>query len=136
RAVRMPFVRLVARDLFQAAARHDAVGLVIDDAGRGAFLRVLVALLDQQPRLLARFAAVLAAVRADQVPATLELFAVELELEMPLLISGHRIADRMPAAAIPYHHRARSVLARRNDAFKPAVFERMIFDVHRQPLVV
>ena len=28
----MPFVRLVARDLFQAAARHDAVGLRIDDA--------------------------------------------------------------------------------------------------------
>ena len=132
----MPFVRLVARDLVEAAARDDAVGLLVDDAGRVAFLRVFVAFLDQQPRLLARLAAVLAAVRADQRPAALELFAVELELQMPFLIAGDRIAVRMPGAAIPHHDGARPVLARRNDAFEAAVFERMIFDVHRQPLVV
>ena len=132
----MPFVRLVARDLFQATARHDAVGLLVDDARRVALLRVLVALFDQQPRLLARFAAVFAAMGADQRPAALELFTVELELEVALLISGDRIADRMPGASIPYHHRARSVLTRRNDAFEAAVFERMVLDVHRQPLVV
>src|SRR6185312_1193725 len=132
----MPFVRLVARDFFQAAARRDAVRLLIDDAGRVAFLGVLVAVLDQQPSLLARLAAVFAAMRADQRPDSLELFAVELELEVALLICGHRIPDRMPGAAIPHHHGARSVLARRNDAFEAAVFERMVFDVHRQPLVV
>ena len=41
----------------------------------------------------------------------------------------------LPGAAIPQHHRAAAILALRNRALERAVVERMILDMHRQPLV-
>ena len=40
----------------------------------------------------------------------------------------------MPGAIVPDHHGAAAVFAFGNDAFEAAVFERMIFDVHREAL--
>ncbi len=132
----MPFARFSLRDGVDAATGDDTVRLGVDDARRAAAFRVVVVLLDQQPCLVTGLAAITAAVCPDQVPASLELFAVELELEMAPFVPVLRIADRLPRAAIPDDDGARAVLMRRNDALEGAVLQRMVFDVHREPLLV
>ena len=100
-------------------------------SGRGARTRRL-SLISSQLFV----AAVLAAAAAHQHPAAVELLAVELELEVALRVALRRIVLRHPGAAVPQHHRARAVLLRRDHAFEVAVFERMVLDMHREPLVV
>ena len=112
-----------------------AFGRFVDDARVAAALRERIVLLDQQPRLVAALAAVLAAVGPHQRPAALELLAVELELEMSLRVAVVGVAFRNPGSAIPQHHRAAAVLLRRDDAFEGPVLDRMVLDVHRQALV-
>jgi hypothetical protein len=46
-----------------------------------------------------------------------------------------RIAFRNPVAAIPYDHRSGAILTLRNHPFEITIFERMIFDVNREPFV-
>ncbi len=46
-----------------------------------------------------------------------------------------RIPRRFPGAAVPQQHGAAAVLALGDDALELAVLERVILDVHRQPLV-
>src|SRR5216684_601008 len=41
----------------------------------------------------------------------------------------------MKSPAVPYHHRSRAVIAFRNFPLEVGVVQRMIFNVHRQPLV-
>ena len=65
----------------------------------------------------------------------MEFFAVEGELEVALLVSGFRILG-LPIAAVPELHRAAAILALRDRAFEIAVIERMVFHLHRQPLVM
>ena len=71
---------------------------------------------------------------ADEHPRALQLVAVERELEVALLQRRIDVVDfRRPRALIPQHHDAGAV-AFRDDAFERAVLDRMILDVHRQPL--
>ena len=46
-----------------------------------------------------------------------------------------RIALGVPLAAIPDHHRAAAILALRDGTLEVVVFDRMILDLHRQPLL-
>ena len=73
--------------------------------------------------------------RAHEHPRALQLVAVERHLEIAL---GERRVDvvdlRRPRAAIPQHHHAGAV-ALRDHALELAVLDRVILDVHRQPLV-
>ena len=96
-----------------------------------------VAMLDQQP--VGALAAVAVALHAHEHPAALQLLAGEHELELALaqLRLGRRSApSRQPVAAIPQLHGAAAVLALWNRAFEVAVVERMVLDLHREPLVV
>jgi hypothetical protein len=68
------------------------------DVSIGAGTRVFVALLDQEPALVA---AVLAAMALDERPAALQLLATQLELELSLPIRCIGVADRFPFAAVP-----------------------------------
>ena len=42
---------------------------------------------------------------------------------------------RLPRSLVPDHHRPAAVLPLRNNAFKPAIVNRMIFDLHRESFV-
>ena len=57
-------------------------------------------------------------------------------MNLTVFNAGRRVADRLPRAAIPQHHRAAAVLAGRDDALEIAVIERMIFDLRGEPLVL
>jgi len=79
-------------------------------------------------------AVTIAAAHSHQVPAAVQLFAFEHEIEVPLGIALVRIAFGNPSPAIPDHHRAAAVLALRNGALEGIVFDRVILDVHGKPL--
>ena len=53
---------------------------------------------------------------------------------LPRPESCRRIRGRLPGAAIPDDHFARAVLALRDRTFERGVFQRMVFDLHRQAL--
>ena len=97
--------------------------------------RVLVLFLDQQPGLVAGLAAEFAAARAHQIKAAFQVFAVELEFEMPLGIPRDRVFLGPPGAAIPEHHGAGAVLPLRDHAFEAPVFQRVVLDMHGKALV-
>ena len=79
----------------------------------------------------------LAALRAhaDEMPAALELRAFQREIEPALLQPAHRVALGLPAAAVPDDHLAAAVLALRDLALEVGIVERMVLDVHGEPLV-
>src|SRR5260370_6666576 len=79
--------------------------------------------LEEEPRGLAA----LRAARAYQVPASLQLFAVQLEVEVPLgeLPGGLTRRYRIVGAAVPDEGVAAAILAVGDAAFEAAVFERM-----------
>ena len=89
-------------------------------------------MLDQQP-VGALLALPIAHPRED--PPAMELLALQCEVKLALSIGLLRILA-IPEAAIPYHHRAATVLALRNRALEVTVVQRMVFDLHREPLVV
>src|SRR6266446_1684581 len=131
----MPDVLALFGDILEAAPREHAFRRIVHDARVGAALREGIVLLDQQPRLVAALAAVLAAVGLHQGPAAVEFLALELELEMALGIARDRVAFGNPCSAVPQQYRTGAVLLRGNDAFEGSVLDRMVFDVHRQALV-
>src|SRR6185369_10900815 len=104
-----------------ARPRYHAVGQLVDDAVLRCRPRRVVALLDQQPRLLA-LAGV--AVHAHQRPAAVQLLAMQLELELAGTVARARVADRLPGAAVPDDHGARAVLPGRDHAFEAGVRDR------------
>ena len=112
-------------DFFGGEAGKDRF-LVEDIAGR---LHIRVALLDQQPVLLALF-------YFDERPLAVELVTLELEEELPFLESLAPILERHPFAAIPDDHSSGAVVSRWNYPLEIPVLERMVFDFHCQPLVV
>src|SRR4029453_10483731 len=114
------------------APADDAVRRGVDDRAVSGF-RIRVLFLDEEPRLVARFAAVSAAARSHQHEAALELLAVERELELAFPVARDRIALGIPRAPLPSHHGSAAVFALGYDAFKPTVLDRMIFDMHREP---
>ena len=124
--------RLAGGDVLDRAAGDHRGGLFLEDVGIGLAAGGLVAALDQQPVL-----PLLAALRAhaDEVPAALELRALQREVEPALLQPAHRVALGLPAAAVPDDHLAAAVLALRDLALEVGIVERMVLDVHRQPLV-
>src|SRR4030095_16211628 len=122
------------RDFLDRAPADDAVRRGVDDGAVPGF-RIRVLFLDEEPCLVARFAAVSAAARSHQHEAALELLAVERELELAFPVARDRIALGIPRAAIPYHHGTAAVFAFRYDAFESTVLDRMILDVHRETLV-
>src|SRR5262249_49020413 len=70
-----------------------------------------------------------------QVPAPMQLLAVELEREAAFAIAVARITVRVPAAAIPDHYRTAAILALWDRALEPVVFDRVILNVNRQPFL-
>ena len=76
----------------------------------------------------------IAAARAHEHPRSLQLVSVQRELQVALLQRRIDVVHfRRPRSAVPEHHDSGAV-AFRNDPFELAVVERMIFDVHREPL--
>ncbi len=71
--------------------------------------------------------------RAHQIPAAGEFFALEAELELALAIALLRITLRYPHAAIPDDHIARAVMPGRNGALERGIFQRVILHMHCQP---
>ena len=61
---------------------------------------------------------------------------MEDELELALGEPRFRVADRLPGALVPEHHRAAAILALGNGAFEIAIVERVVLDMHRQALVL
>ncbi len=69
------------------------------------------------------------------MPGARQLLPLEPKFEMPLAISRFRIELRHPGTAVPHHDRSAAILALRNHAFEIAIFERVVFDMNRQPLL-
>src|SRR5262245_48731097 len=94
---------------------------------------MFIVCLYQQPVLLAAFVAPL---HVHEMPATPQLAALQLELEMALGQTFMGIAHRRPAAPVPDDNAAGTILALGNAPLELAVVERMVLHVHRQTLVV
>jgi hypothetical protein len=87
-----------------------------------------VPLLDEEPVLLALL-------ELHQRPHPMELVSLELEQEFAVGEPRERIAHRKPLAPIPHDDSPRAVVAGGNHPFEVAVFEGMVLDVHREPLL-
>jgi hypothetical protein len=133
-SVRVPHAlsTLALGDLGDRAAAHDREWLVLENVGLISFARLFVPGLDQQPRLLA-FAA--SAIHAHEVPAAAQLLPIKREVEMTLLVALVRVALGVPMAAVPDHHGAAAILSLRDRALEAVVFDRMILDMDREPLL-
>jgi hypothetical protein len=70
------------------------------------------------------------------MPGAFQLLAVEAELEVPLAIAELGIELRRPGALVPHHHRAGAIFALRDHALEVAIFQRMVLDMDREPLLV
>ena len=116
----LPVFHLVDRE----AGQHRRLDELI--AGR---FHERVALLDEQPIALALL-------DLHERPFAVELVAAELEQEFALLESLSPILERDPLAAIPHDDSAGAVVPGRDLPLEVAVFDRMVFDVHGEPLVV
>ena len=127
-----PLLALALRDLLDRAAAHHRLRHLLQDIRVLGVARRLVARLDQQPACLLF---VRPSAHADQMPGPVELLALELEGETALLEPLVRIAFRIPATAVPDHHRAAAILALRDGAFERVVLDRMVLDLHGQPLL-
>ena len=92
-----------------------------------------VAVLDEQP-FLARLG-LAGAFGAHQRPDAAELVAVQLEEELALQEPLLRRLQGDPAAAVPHDGRSGAVVAVGDHAFVVGVFDGMVFDLHRHPLL-
>ena len=120
---------LALGDLGHRAAADDRERLLLENIRVARAARVLVLGFDQKPRLLFFSRP---AVHAHEMPAPVQLLALEAEIQMTFLVSGVRVALRIPLAAIPNHDRAGAVFSRRDCSLECIVFDRMIFDVDRK----
>ena len=91
-------------------------------------LHVRVALLEQQPVLLA-------ALGLHERPLAAKLVALQLEDELPLLEPLAPILERHPLAAVPYDDTAGAVVPLRDYPLEVAVLDRMVLDAHGEALV-
>ena len=91
-----------------------------------------VLVLDEQP-----FVALLAALQLDQHETAAQFFPVQIELDLALgqLLQRIGVAFGAERSAVPDHHGSRAIAAFGNLAFEAAILQRVIFDLHRQPLV-
>ena len=95
--------------------------------------RFLVLALDEQPIVVT---VPVAGTHSHQMPAAVQLLAVEIENEVALGVALVRIAFRDPTPAIPDHDGAAAILALRDRAFECVVFDRMVLDVDGKSLFV
>ena len=121
------------RNLFHAAAGRDAPRLLLEQDVAVAGPRLAIALLDQEP--VVRALAPRTSAHPHQRPCTLELVAMQHELELALRIAFLRIFERLPRAAIPDHDGSAAILALGYDPFEAGVVDRMVFDMNGEPLV-
>src|SRR5262249_2554501 len=68
-------------------------------------------------------------------PSAVQFFSVQVEFEVPFPVALLRIAQRLPRAFIPEHHRAATVLSLGNRALKATILKRMVFYLHRETLI-
>ena len=98
-----------------------------------------ILVLDQQPRffVLASFAARAARPDLDQHKTASQLFPVQRELQVAAfqLLQSRQVAFYLEGPAVPDHHRARAVLPLRDHPFEAGIVQRVVFGLHRQPLV-
>ena len=59
---------------------------------------------------------------------------MQAKLQAPLPVARSRVADRLPSAPVPEHDRAAAVLPLGDDTFEASVLDRVVLDVHREPL--
>jgi hypothetical protein len=122
---------LVGRNRREVALRVDArLELLRHVVAR---VGLVVASLDQQPRLPPLG---LARPQADERPFAAQPLAVQPEHQLAALEPLVRIAERLPAAAVPQQDGAGAVIVRRDHAFERAVLDGMVFRAHGQALVL
>jgi hypothetical protein len=131
RPVAIPNSAVAAGDLFHAPACFRGKIFFFKDVRIAFGARSFVLGLDQQP-IIAFFAR--PPMHPHQMPFSMKLLALEAKIEMSFRQPLVRISERLPGPAIPNHHCAAAVLSLWNRAFEFVVFDRMIFDLHRQPL--
>jgi RNase P/RNase MRP subunit p29 len=90
--------------------------------------RVPVALLDEQPL-------VLAALRLDERPPAAQLVAAQLEQQLALVESRGDVVQWEPLAAVPDDDGARAVIVGRDHALEVDIVDGVILDVHGETLV-
>ncbi len=103
--------------------------MLVDVPG-GIFGGVFV--FDHQP-----FVAFFALFQFHQDKAAPQFLPVQAELDFSLfqLLQRVEIALHMKSPAVPYHYRARAIITFRNFPLEVRVVQRMIFRLHREPLV-
>ena len=101
--------------------RYDSI------AATGAGLGV--ALLDQKPVLCVPPSA-----HAHKSPTPAKPFSFQLELERTVFVGFDGIPLRHPGAAIPNQYRPRSIFSLGNHTLEIGIFERVILDLHSEPL--
>src|SRR5262249_9568497 len=133
RLARPPHAIALPGDVVEAASARDARGKRLGDVVLTGASCDLVPPLDQQPRLVGVPA--LPAADLHEVPAAVQLAAVEGELEPPFRQALVRIAQGLPGSAVPEQHGAAAVLALRDHALEGAVLDRMVLGPHRETLL-
>jgi hypothetical protein len=94
--------------------------------------RIAVGLLDQEPVLAVWL---LLAAGPDQREPAAQLVALEVEQELSADEPRVGILHRDPAADVPDDHGARPVVPLGDHPFEVGVLDRVILDLHRQPLL-
>ena len=118
-ARRFPF------ELVNRPAGIDRLWPLFEDIGFIGGAGEFIVALDEKP-VLALFARL--AVHPHEMPAAVELLAVQLELEMALLQAFVRIPERRPRSIVPHDDRAAAVFAFGDRALEIGIFQRMVFD--------
>src|SRR5829696_5943698 len=131
RPVAVPYGAFGASNLIHAAPGRGRQVLLLQDVGVLRAASKFVIRLDQEP-ILARLAG--AFVHTHQMPAAVQLGAVEAKLETTLLKGAVRVALGLPGAAVPDHHSPAAIFTLGNGAFELVVFDGMIFDMDGEPL--
>ena len=65
---------------------------------------------------------------------SLKLFAMQYKFQTAVAIALAAIVNRLPRSLIPKHDRSAAIFAFGNDAFEIAILQRMVLDMHGQPL--
>ena len=130
-AARGPDRVLFLGDFLHRAPGCHRIGRLLQNIPLRSRLGIVVAGLKQQPLFffLARTTP-----RADQVPAPLQLLAIEFECEVALFVALHRIAFWPPKPAIPDHDRAAAIFAFGDDPFEIAIIDGVILDMDGEAL--
>src|SRR5439155_6867613 len=130
----MPDV-LACRDFGHGASGADAGHAIVDQGVTIVRIGKFVGDLLEHPRFAA-FAG--ARVEAKEDPLALHPLAFEREVEVPFLDRLVLILTRIgnPPARVPQHYGAAAIFARGNGSLEAAIIERVILNVHREPLFI